>query len=445
MLFRSAPRMALSAGAHVAVIGGGPAGSLFALFALYYADQLGLDLRVTILEPRTFTRSGPVGCNMCAGLVPLRTLRLLDEIGLTLPERIICDRIGDYTLHTTVGHLRLPQPDPDGDVISVYRGQGPAGTPDSDEPGSFDAFLLDAACARGATVISERATAIALDPRPVVTTVRQSISNDLVVLATGVNRYPIEFSDLTFQAPKCRRMVQAEIRPGVEAVRAALGNSVHVFLPRSGSGIGFGTLVPKGAHINISVLSPEPSAATLRGFLDLPDVAAVLPEDSRRVCGCRPQIAIKPAAPLCADRFVAVGDAGVTRLYKNGIGTALQTARQAARTAIRHGASREAFRSHYVPFCRGISRDNRAGRLLFAGCRTLQRYDSLSHLFLHAINVEQNLPPDQRMHSRLLWGMFTGVYPYRQLLRMASHPRFHVSLLRHLLDLIVSRRARWDA
>lgn len=54
-------------GSCVAVIGGGPAGSFFSFFLLDLANRVAI--RVDIYEPRDFTRPGPVGCNMCGGII----------------------------------------------------------------------------------------------------------------------------------------------------------------------------------------------------------------------------------------------------------------------------------------------------------------------------------------------------------------------------------------
>ena len=61
--------IALEDGSRVGVIGGGPAGSLFAQFLLSFAERMELDLSVDIYEPRDFTKPGPAGCNMCGGIV----------------------------------------------------------------------------------------------------------------------------------------------------------------------------------------------------------------------------------------------------------------------------------------------------------------------------------------------------------------------------------------
>ncbi len=440
-LFSPGARATLRSSGHIVVVGGGPAGSAFALFALHFARQAGIELDITVFEPRNFNRPGPWGCNMCAGLIPVRALRVLDGIGLDVPERVIQNHIHHYTLHTSAGKILVPQPEPDGDVCSVYRGHGPRVAPLWPDRVSFDDFLLEAAQAQGANVINERVSAIGLRPHPTVTTAQRTVSADLVVLASGVNQHAVPISDMDYRPPPREQMAQTEFCPGSEAVRATLGDSVHIFLPRDGT-FTFGTLVPKGPCVNASLLGRHLPPGILEHFLTQPEVAELLPDVGGRACGCRPHISVGAARPLYADRFVAVGDASVTRLYKNGIGAALRCARQAAFTAVCHGVSTADFKRHYAPLCREITLDNWAGRLLFTFTRVFQRYGRLTLPHMRAIAAEQALPPAERLHSRLLWGMFTGTRPYWRLLLLASRPDLHARLLRHLVaDPPSSRRS----
>ncbi|MBP1606170.1 MAG: hypothetical protein H6Q08_1544, partial [Acidobacteria bacterium] len=55
----------LEDGSRVAVIGSGPAGSLFSYFLLQMTERLGTTIEVDLYEPRTFAQPGPQGCNMC--------------------------------------------------------------------------------------------------------------------------------------------------------------------------------------------------------------------------------------------------------------------------------------------------------------------------------------------------------------------------------------------
>ena len=53
----------------VAIIGAGPAGSLFAYLLLRLAQREKLHLQVNLYDPRDFNRAGPAGCNKCAGVI----------------------------------------------------------------------------------------------------------------------------------------------------------------------------------------------------------------------------------------------------------------------------------------------------------------------------------------------------------------------------------------
>ncbi|HYA31732.1 MAG TPA: hypothetical protein VED67_03160 [Thermodesulfovibrionales bacterium] len=55
----------LGNGARVAVVGGGPTGSFFSIFALKMAKMIGKQLEVTIFELKDFTKDGSLGCNRC--------------------------------------------------------------------------------------------------------------------------------------------------------------------------------------------------------------------------------------------------------------------------------------------------------------------------------------------------------------------------------------------
>ncbi len=414
----------------VAVVGGGPAGSGFALFALDYARRAGIDLEITIYEPRDFTKPGPWGCNMCAGLIPVHMLRHLNEIGVQIPSHVIRNHIGSYTLHTAAGAIHLPQPDPRADVISVYRGNGPRNGPNWGRCISFDGFLLQEAIRRGARHEVDRVTRIQIRPRAEVATRTSRYACNLVVLATGCNGTPIEFVGLDYQAPRRSQMAQTELLLAGADANEVLNHSVHIVLPQGTPHLKFGTLVPKGPCINVSLLGLDLPRGSVDRFLRLPQVQAILAGHAwQRICRCRPHIAVTAARPLFADRFVAVGDAGITRLYKNGIGMALRTARWAAYTAVNFGTTEAAFRRHYGPVCQQIALDNLAGRLLFALTPLFQNQGWFAGPQLISVAQEQRLPPAARVHSLLLWGMFTGAYPYLTLLRMALNPRIHGRLL----------------
>jgi hypothetical protein len=77
--------LALQDGARVAVMGGGPAGSLFAYFLMDLAQRAGLSLQVDNYEPRDFSLPGPRGCNMCAGILSESLIQMLAVDGVNFP------------------------------------------------------------------------------------------------------------------------------------------------------------------------------------------------------------------------------------------------------------------------------------------------------------------------------------------------------------------------
>ncbi|MFQ5857147.1 MAG: NAD(P)/FAD-dependent oxidoreductase [Anaerolineae bacterium] len=407
-----ADMLKLRAGSRVAVIGGGPAGSFFVLHLLKDARALGLPLDVILFERRHFELPGPLGCNMCAGILSSRVVKGLQDLGLTIPSSVIMGRLQRYVLHWRRATVNIEQPDPNRQVLSVFRGAGPkygALAPET----SFDAFLLSQAEAAGATVIPERVLEVNFPPgEPAeIRSTHTQAAFDLVVLACGVNMRPPTLFGMNYRKPPVITMAQDEIRLN----RPTEPNSVHVYCDEP-PGLLFGGLVPKGEYINVSLLGHGLPGQGVDQFLDALRERGVLVGEHERLCGCRPRVATGPATDLYGDRFVAVGDAAVTRLYKDGIGSALQTAQSAAHVVLEHGIASQDFARHYAPVVRAIDRDNRYGYWLFRLWQLVKGEGILSTLGQRTLTAEGQLAPAQRAHSTLLWYMFTGDAPYRSIM-----------------------------
>ncbi|MFH1003810.1 MAG: FAD-dependent oxidoreductase, partial [Chloroflexota bacterium] len=402
-----------------------------ALYLLHYAREGDIRPEITIYEPRHFEGLGPKGCKGCAGILSISLLRNLGELGMTVPEGIIQRKIERYTVHSPYTTLSISNPEKEPQILSIYRGGGPR-LSQYEEPISFDGWLLEEARRRGARIVSQAVSRIYLEPEAAVEAAGERQGYDLVVLATGVNARPVPILGLEYVPPKTLKMAQDELYVGTAEVEARLGNTARVFLmPRSG--LIFGTLVPKGPFVGVSILSRGKNAVSVADFLKHDTVHSRLPGHYQRACGCQPRIAVSAARNYYADRFVAVGDAAVSRLYKDGIGSALLTARQAARTVVHHGLSRRDFVRYYRPLCRRLDRDNRWGRWLFWMNDKVK--DSAAFLLAqHRLiadeqkNVKGSLP-----FTRAAWGMFTGSYSYRSIAWMTLNP---VSLIRILAGVL---------
>jgi NADH dehydrogenase len=411
--------MELTNDSRITIIGGGPAGSLFALYVRLFGESAGVHPRITIFQEHDFDAPGVNGCKGCAGILSLSLLRNWKDLGLSLPEEIIQTRIDHYAVHSPYTSISIKNPADDAPIVSVYRGGGPR-ISKFDHSVSFDAWLLGQAKQRDVTVEYGRVSSVSLGTEAVVDVAGTRHTCDLAVLAGGAGS-PIAINGLNYVAPATGTMAQDELYVGADEVKTRLGTVAHAFLIPN-TNIIFGTLVPKGPFVNVSVLSTGKRPVSVAEFLKYDIVKEVLPGDYLRSCGCRPRAVVGHASHYYADRFVAIGDAAVSRLYKDGIGSALMTARQAARTVVEHGFSARSFERYYAPLCRAIARDNGWGRLLFG----LNKKAKDSRTFLLAqhrlISDEQDNMSSPQPLTRAAWGMFAGSYSYRTIAAMALRP-----------------------
>jgi flavin-dependent dehydrogenase len=250
--------------------------------------------------------------------------------------------------------------------------------------------------------------------RPTLEVAGTNLEYDLVVLATGANRKHVPISGLKYIPPKTQKMTQNELYAGTAHVKARLGNKAHVFLIPHSELI-FGTLVPKGPFISVSILSNYKHPVLLNDFLNHETIRDILPQHYELACGCKPQIVTGSGHNYYTNGFVAVGDAVATRLYKDGIGSSLLTSRQAAYTALQYGISRQQFKRYYQPFCNSINSDNMWGKALFF----VNHYVNETPLFLSTqrrlIKRERHNVATGQPATKAAWGMFTGSYSYKEI------------------------------
>jgi flavin-dependent dehydrogenase len=436
----------LEPGSRVGVIGSGPAGSFFAYFLLAIAQRVGLDLSVDMYEPRDFALPGPAGCNMCGGIISESLVQALAAEGIQLPPTVVERGLDSYVLHMEMANVRIETPLREKRIAAVHRGAGPRGIKEL-KWRSFDGYLLELAEGKGARLIRGRIDDVSsTNGRPQVQPQGGSPQPyDLLVGALGVNTGALKlFEKLGFgyRAPRTTKTYISELYLGQEQVERYLGTSMHVFLldlPR----LEFAALIPKGDYVTLCLLGHEIDRALVQAFLDAPEVKHCLPpgwQTPRDACHCSPWIAIQGASRPFADRIVMVGDAGVTRLYKDGIGAAYRTAKAAAVTAIFEGISAEHFRRHYWPVCRAIRLDNEVGKVTFAVTRQIQKRRYARQGVLRMVAREQHVEGGRRSMSMVLWDLFTGSAPYREVLLRTLHPAFLGRLLRELIGVLWPRR-----
>lgn len=446
-----ASSLQLENGSRVAVIGGGPAGSFFSYFLLSMAKQVGLNLSVDIFEPRDFNVPGPQGCNMCGGVLYEALVQNLAVEGIQLPPSVVQRGMEYNRLHLDHGDATIQTSQREKRIAATFRGIGPRGLVEIKGTG-LDHYLLQTALGQGARLIRRRVEGVSWDlttdgSNPTEKRVKIKPQGeheqvyDFVAVTTGVNTpllKQFENMDFGYHPPQTTKLVVREYLLGEEVVSRYFGPMFHAFLLDI-PGLDYGAIIPKGDYITICLLSSHkklhPEAMDL--FLNSPAVSRVLPPDfspGQPACLCGPRINVEGSKQPYGDRILFIGDSGVSRLYKDGLGAAYRSAKLSAETAIFHGISAEAFRKYYLPFCRKVERDNQTGKFLFKVAGILQKLPLGQQVIVEMIASEQmSTTVKQHSLSMVIWDMLTGGALYRDVLYRALHPVFLTRLFWHLL------------
>jgi len=424
----------LEDGSRIAVIGGGPTGSFFSIFALKMAKMMGKDLNVTIYEPKDFTRDGPAGCNRCGGVISELLVQNLAVEGIILPESLVQRGINSYKLYTAHGKVLIETPTFERTIATIYRGGGPKGIAGKDKE-SFDNFLLNAAVREGAVHAPLKIDRIEYkNGRPVLFSKDEKISEpELVVGAIGVKSNTSKiFEEMGFgyKRPETVTAAIAEIDIEGHTVSEIFGNSVHLFLLPM-KGIKFAAMIPKGAYVTVCILGQNMNINSVSEFLDHTVVKSILPKDGlfKIECRCLPKMNVQAPVSPFTDRVVLCGDAGSTRLFKDGIGAAYIMGKAAARTAVFQGVGKEHFLKEYYPVYKSIINDNLFGKFLFSVTDIVKKYKALTKGMLAVVQKEQEDTDNQKVISSILWDMFTGNERYKNIFMRSMNVRMNLGLM----------------
>jgi flavin-dependent dehydrogenase len=430
--------MTLVDGSRIAVVGGGPAGSFFCCFLMEMAGVAGLDLQVDLYEPNDFSKPGPAGCNHCGGIVSESLVQTLAVEGINLPSTVVQRGIDSYALHMDVGTVRIDTPLQEKRIAAMIRGAGPKGIQEI-KWGTFDGFLQCLAVDRGVRVIHEKINGFSWNNGlPSVKTKKGEFkAYDLAVIATGVNSGSEKLfkgNESLYRPPGTTKTVIREYYLGANIIEEYLGSSMHVFLldvPR----LEFAALIPKADYVTVCMLGEDIDQALVESFLQRREVIECMPPGwdwQEHPCRCAPKMNVTSARQPFGDRVVFIGDCGVARLFKDGIGSAYRTAKAAATTAVFHGVAEEDFKRHFWPVCRSIKNDNGLGRVVFFFTGLLQKWGIGRRAILSMVRAEQRVGGRSRLMSQVLWDTFTGSAPYSEIFLRTLRPAFAGRLLRHL-------------
>jgi flavin-dependent dehydrogenase len=392
--------------------------------------MFGIDIDLDLFEPKEFSQPGPTGCNYCGGIISESLVQMLATEGINLPSSVVQRGIESYVLHMDIGTVKIETPSEQKRIAAVHRGAGPAGIKEI-KWRSFDGYLQELAVNRGARLIKERVKEVGwVDGLPLVRTRRdEPESYDLLVVATGINTGTVKMFErlgLGYRSPRSTKTYICEFHLGETAIEGLLGSSMHIFLldiPR----LDFAAVIPKGDFVTMCLLGKDIDSTLVRAFLESPEVRSCFPPEwdfKEKSCHCSPAISIGRARRPFADRLVFIGDSGITRLYKDGIGAAYRTSKAAARTAIFSGVSAKDFRRHFWPSCRSISFDNKVGSIVFWVTHLIQKMRPSRRGLLHMVSREQSSAGKSRRMSTVLWDTFTGSAPYGDVFMRTLNPAF---------------------
>ena len=427
-------RYVLKDGDHIGVVGGGPTGTFFSIFAQKMAEMVDKKLNITIYEPKDFTKEGPGGCNKCGGIISELLVQTLAVEGINLPDSVVQKGINSYKLHTVRGNATIETPALEKTIASVYRGGGPKGLIEGPQE-SFDQYLLSLATKAGA--VHKRVKVDQIEYRgekPVLFSKGEKLQEaDLVVGAFGVNaKTPSIFEEIGFgyKTPPTIKTAIAEIGMDRKVIAEHFGNSIFLFLLPA-KNLKFAALIPKTTHLTVCIIGKHFDKDTINDFLDLPVVKSAFPDEPFEIqCRCVPKMNTSAPKRPFTDRLVICGDAGSTRLMKDGIGAAYFMSKAAAKTAVFHGVSSRHFQKDYYPVYKSLIFDNWCGRYLFFITDLYKKYPLLTKGMIEVVRAEQQDPDNPKILSSILWDMFTGNERYKQIVARALSLKMHIDLWR---------------
>jgi flavin-dependent dehydrogenase len=453
----------LPSDATIAIIGGGPAGSFFAIHLLRLAKTCHKNLRVVLFErsrnpPRDHPEltSGPYrGCPRCAGGVSPRLSDALENLEIEIPKDTIQTRIQSISVQGRWKPvvLRIPK---NRKMLSVFRGTLPSSRDRA--MGSLDSWLIEAAVREGAELFGSAVESVSYDnqKRPVLT--YRSLGNDcsltadFVAFAGGVNEMMHTPSgrqsaaDLfralnpRYKPPHLRKALIIELEAPPESRELTNGRLHYLEGSLKPLRLDMCSILPKQGHFTITLIGRSVDMASshrdnieiVRQFLDSPRVCRVLPCDAEMAlrCICNPYIVIGTGTRPFSHRAAALGDLAATRRYKDGMLAAHDMARDLANVVVEYGVDAKTLAGAYGPTISRFRRENRFASVIFFLYRWFFTSTAWSRVIFQAYGSEKkSTHVSRRTMERIFWSVSSGDEDYEQIARAMLQP----STLWHIL------------
>jgi flavin-dependent dehydrogenase len=384
------------------------------------AGKKGIPLRVVLFESKDFS----VDRNICVGVLSPPFRKLLEQLGLTLPERIVQRRIKGYMLHSKSQTAYLEEVSQNDDQTMVV------------DRSDLDSLLLAGVQKAGGTVISDAVVDIRKGPDKVlvVGSGGARVLADAVVGAFGLNHDSLSIFESHvpgFRRPNVTKSILTDIAVDPQFIDVRLNNIIHALLIDQLPRVEFGAVTPKRDHITVNIAGDNISDDDLDAFLRLPWSRKLVREATFKEPRYYDAFPSAPARNFFSDRIVTIGNtSGLLRPLKGkGINTGLITGMAAAKTMMDVGISKHAF-SQFYRDCQHITDEFAYGRFLRRLYRLSQRLDVLDTVL--------ELAGREPLLYRAFYDMVSGEGSYKDVVLRSARPRLALKLV----DAIVRDRFR---
>ncbi len=381
---------------------------------------------------------------MSAAVIASTLHSKLIKDGIALPERIIRQEIKGYYFQTQEYGIELYKPElsDKSSILAVYRGNGPLYSVHM-ESHSFDDCLLRHVIEQGVNPVYEPVQELRLSsdidtPATIIygkSNSYKEMKADLVVGAFGVNSTIVNkiiALNFGYVPPETIKTCQIEIPLSAAFIKKSFNDNIHVFA----LGIKpfrFASMVPKGNYVTVSLVGTRDlTKKDLLNFVNHPVVRNKLPHDWEmpdKFCMCIPKITLSHAKKPFTDRLVIVGDASISRIFKNGIESAYITSQLAAQAAFEKGISSDDFDRHYYkPARKLLAMDNFLGTIILILSDFVTKQNWLVKARLSYVKSRKGSWIANHLNE-LLWNMVTGDAPYKKILIQGINPVFQIRLI----------------
>ena len=457
-------RIRLKDKSRIIVLGGGPAGSFFAIHLLRQAKKQHKNISVSIIERRVVLKTfGTIqnlkGCNLCAGVISPRLQKELIKNNLELPSEVICETFTRIWIQGLWKNFPFKVPT-EKEILSVFRGSLPPNTRNGYH--GMDAFFLNKAVKEGAEIItgevqniqyySEKHLSVMVKPSAGDIF---SVHADFVCISTGVNAYPDKefkkdsfwssYQNLNplFTQPKVRPTLIFEMKPGRPYLKKHIHKELYIIVSKSKKlNLEHIALIPKREYLTIALVGksidtasfPEDTETIIKTFFSLSRIKSILPNISFKntpiSCTCYPYMAVSPAKNSFSDRIAMTGDALGARLYRDGLYSAFISSKALAQTVIDKGVDRKSLSEGYGWVARWLKADNRYGKIIICIIHRALKSHLLSRILYQTFATEmKSKKQGEWAMGGVLWKIGSGDTDYRDVFKDLTRGSVFLSLL----------------